>query len=1085
MKISDFIQRDSVSVHLKSHTCEGVIREITEHLYKSRKIKNRNGIIESLIKREKSASTGIGDGLAIPHARISELKEAVLFVGLSKRGIDFSAIDGKPVHLVVLFLTPLLESGLHLKILSKIATLLNNKAMIGQLKRCSSDDELYRLLKKSGFEKEGFLALSKEDIYIELETGEKGISKETAHQRLETYGPNRLKAVRRTPLILRFIYHFTNLLAVLMWVGSALSFWAGMPEAGWACLVVIFVNAVFSFWQEYKAEKAIAALKKMIPSFARLIRDGSETKVPTSDIAPGDIIIIEEGDHIPADARLIEAQELRVDNSAFSGESKLSHKMAEAFEDGKDFLWLEMPNLIFAGTSVAGGMGKAVVIATGMSTEIGNIAYLTQTVKEELSPLQKEVNRVSRLIAVISVAMGFVFFVAGLLFTRMTLLASAMFAIGIILANVPQGLMPTLTLALAMAVQRMVKKHALIKKLSSVETLGCTNVICTDKTGTLTTNQMSVRKIWLNDKIIEVTGSGYEPKGSFIFQKNPLPAYSFQNDNLDLLFHAATLCNTAKLVCPSDTQKYWSIIGDPTEGALLTLAQKAGFDYEKQRTNYPALKRFPFESVRKRMSSINKLSDGNLCAFVKGAPRELLELSSKIILGKNIVDLTPSKKSEIIKRLDDFAEEGLRVLGFAYRNFEAQQLSDAAAQKVEKDLIFIGITGMYDPPRPEVKDAVSICRKGGIRVVMITGDYQVTALSIAKQVGIITSNEAEVITGTDFGNLTDEQLKEKIASKEVIFARVNPEHKLRVVNVFKEMGNIVAVTGDGVNDAPALKRADIGVAMGLRGTDVAKEAAEMILTDDNFASIVAAIEQGRAVYENIKKFITYIFAHLVPEAVPYIFYVIFKIPVPITVMQILAIDLGTETLPALSLGVEKPEPGIMELPPRPKRKGVIDKMVLFRGYIFLGLLEAASVLIVYYYVLYRGGWKPGIELESDDTTFTNPLHLKAMTMVFLCIVIMQIANVFACRSDKVSVFKLGFFRNKLVFWGIAFELLFAAAIIYIPFFQKVFQTTAIGWTDWAFLFIFAFLIFIAEEIRKKVVGDKCLRKTVKQNFRGI
>jgi magnesium-transporting ATPase (P-type) len=341
-------------------------------------------------------------------------------------------------------------------------------------------------------------------------------------------------------------------------------------------------------------------------------------------------------------------------------------------------------------------------------------------------------------------------------------------------------------------------------------------------------------------------------------------------------------------------------------------------------------------------------------------------------------------------------------------------------------------------------------------------------LSIAKQVGIVSSDNPEVITGEDLSRLTDKQLKDKLIEKEIIFARVNPEHKLRVVNVFKEMGNIVAVTGDGVNDAPALKRADIGIAMGLRGTDVAKEAAEMILIDDNFASIVTAIEEGRAVFENIKKFITYIFAHLVPEAVPYIFYVIFKLPVPITVMQILAIDLGTELLPALALGTEKPEPGIMELPPRPKKKGVIDKIVLFRGYVFLGLLEAAAVLIVYYFVLYQGGWKPGMQLEPNDTTFSNPLHLKAITMVFFGIVIMQIANVFSCRSDRHSVFNLGFFSNKLIFWGIVFELLFAASIIYVPFFQKVFQTTAIGWSEWGIWFVFALLIFLAEELRKKL-----------------
>jgi len=1072
MKLSDFVNRQLVLAHLKSHTKDEVLAEITEQICAGRKIRNKKEILEKLLEREKQSSTGIGNGTAIPHARIEDLKEAVFFVGLSKRGINFASADGKPVHLIVLFLTPLLESGLHLKILSGIGTLLNNKTLVEQLMQCSTDDELYHALKKGGIDRESFLYLSREDTYLELETGDDGITQISAGQRLETYGLNKLKAIRKTPLIVRFIYHFTNLLAVLMWGGSGLSFWAGMPEAGWACIAVIFINAIFSFWQEFKAEKAIDALKKLIPSYARVIRDGNETKVPTSDIVPGDVIIIEEGDHVPADARLIDANELRVNNSAFSGESKLSHKMAEGFQDGKGFLWLEMPNLIFAGTSVAGGMGKAVVIATGMSTEIGKIAYLTQTVKEELSPLQKEANRISKLIAAIAVVMGIIFLFVGVIFTKMTFVAAAMFAIGIILANVPQGLMPTLTLSLAMAVQRMVKRHALIKKLSSVETLGCTSVICTDKTGTLTTNQMSVRKVWVNDRVIEITGSGYEPKGTFSFQGRPLSSEMFNDSSLDLLFRAATLCNTAKLVPPSNEQNYWNIIGDPTEGALLTMAQKAGFDYEQHRKDCPAVKRFPFESVRKRMSSIHKLSDGNLYTFVKGAPKEVLELSTKIVLDKEIVELTSSKKSEIIAQTNNFAEDGLRILGLAYCPFDAEKLVDASAHTIEKDLIFIGVTGMYDPPRPEVKDAVAICRKAGIRVVMITGDYQITALSIAKQVGIVSSENPEVITGTELTGMSDEQLKNRITEKEVVFARVNPEHKLRVVNAFKELGNIVAVTGDGVNDAPALKCADIGVAMGLRGTDVAKEAAEMVLIDDNFASIVAAIEEGRAVFDNIKKFITYIFAHLVPEAIPYIFYVVLKIPVPITVMQILAIDLGTEILPALALGIEKPEPGVMDVPPRPKKKGVIDKTVLFRGYVFLGLLEAAAVLIIYYFVLYRGGWRPGVQLEPNDTTFTNPLHLEAITMLFLGIVVMQIANVFACRSDKHSVFKLGFFSNKLIFWGIAFELLFAGLLVYVPFLQKIFQTTAIGWTDWTILFIFSLLIFLAEEIRKKYAVGK-------------
>jgi P-type Ca2+ transporter type 2C len=1072
MKISELVSKESVNINLKSRTKEAAISEIIDQLYKTSKIKDKEEVLKAILKRESESPVGIGHGLAIPHARIESLKETIVFIGISKYGIDFSSLDSKPAYIVVLFITPFSDTSTHLKILSRLSVMFNDGLLLGELRSASSNNELYFILKQGDLEKDDFRALNKEEIFLELETSVNGLTETEAKSRLGEYGPNRLKRIKETSLLVRFTSHFTNLLAILMWIGSGLSFWAQMPEAGWACMAVIFINAIFSFWQEFKAEKAIEALKGLLPSYARVIRGGEEKKVFLIDLVPGDIILIEEGDSVPADARVIEAQELRVNNSAFSGESKLSHKIAEGFETKGDFLWLEIPNLIFAGTSVASGMGKAVVIATGMGTEIGKIAYLTQTIKEELSPLQREVNRISKLIAAISVVMGLAFLFVGLVFTKMTFIAATMFAIGIILANVPQGLMPTLTLALSMAVQRMAKKHALIKKLSSVETLGCTNVICTDKTGTLTTNQMSVRKIWINKKVIEISGTGYEPVGSFYSEGKAISSDSFKEDNLELLLRIGSLCNTAKLVAPSGSQNYWSIIGDPTEGALLTLAQKAGFNSERDRKACILEKRFPFDSVRKRMSCINKLSNGESNIFVKGAPKELLDLSTKIIIGNKIVELTPEVRTEIISKINDFAKDGLRVLGFAYRKFEGKTVAEATIQTVENDLIFIGITAMYDPPRPEVKEAVSLCKKAGIRVVMITGDYQVTALSIAKQVGIVSSEDAVVITGAEFSNIDDDELKEKLLKQEVVFARVNPEHKLRVVNIFKDLGNIVAVTGDGVNDAPALKRADIGVAMGLRGTDVAKESAEMILTDDNFASIVSAIEEGRAVFDNIKKFITYIFAHLVPEAIPYIFYVLFKVPVPITVMQILAIDLGTETIPALALGVEKPEPGIMELAPRPRKRGVIDKIVLFRGYIVLGVLNTAAVLSVYYFVLFQGGWKPGMQLEPNDTTFTNPLHLKAMTTVFVGIVVMQIANIFACRSEKYSVFKLGFFNNKLILWGILFELVFASVIIYTPFTQKIFNTIGLGWREWGILFVFMVVIFFLEELRKKMFVPK-------------
>jgi calcium-translocating P-type ATPase len=1068
MKITSFVERNLVSADLKSHTRDDVFSEILDHITRYKKLKDTKLIYQNLLAREAKGSTDIGNGVALPHARIEGLKEPIVFVGVAKRGINFHAIDGNPVHVVILFLTPLEDTATHLKILSSITALLEKRYIVERMMRTESDEELYDILRIEEVDRTGYLSLSKEEIYRELDTGDTGLSDVEARKRLTRYGKNELKKIRKTPLYRRFLYNFTNTLALLMWVGAFLAFIARIPEIGWAIIAVIIINAIFSFWQEFKAEKALDALKHLIPSYVRVMRNGKETRILSSDVVPGDIVIVEEGDSVPADGRLIEAAGLRVDNSVFSGESRPGYKSAESFPGPGNLNWTEIPNLIFAGTSVVSGSGKAVIIATGMSTEIGLIAYLTMSVKEELSPLQKEISRLTKVIAIIAVAMGVIFLLIGTSVGGLSLTAAAIFAIGIILGNVPEGLMPTVTLSLAMAVQRMAKRNALIKKLSSVETLGSCNVICTDKTGTLTMNQISVRRIWINDTLIEVTGSSYEPTGAFLLNGRTLSTEELKKHQLDFMIKAGILCSTAKLIAPTADQKYWTVMGDPTEGALIVLGEKAGIDIETLRSTYRYIKKFPFEAIRKRMSSINIMPNGSLKAFVKGAPKELAELSVGIEKDGRILPMTPEKRQEIAQQIDQFAREGLRVLAVAHRDVSQAEAETATVENTEKDLIFLGLTGMYDPPRPGIKESLDTCRHAGIRVVMITGDYGLTAIAISRQVGIISSENVEVITGAQMNEMSDTALKEKLHG-EVIFARVNPEHKLRVVSAFRELGNIVAVTGDGVNDAPALKRADIGVAMGIRGTDVAKESAEMILTNDDFSSIVSAIEEGRAVFENIRKFITYIFAHLVPEAVPFILYIIFKLPVPITALQILAIDLGTETLPALALGIEKPEKGIMDQPPRPREKGLINSTVLFRGYVYLGILNTIAVLTAYFMVLYAGGWRPGVQLEPNDTTFINPLHLKAMTMVFVGIVVMQIANLFETRSATQSVFKIGVLGNPLILWGIAFELAFTAMLVYTPFFQRVFDTISISWQDWGILFVFMLFIFLAEELRKYVV----------------
>lgn len=1066
MKFTSLLKPSFMSVNIKSTRKDEAIKEIVNKL----SIHHQHEIVKKILDRENQSSTGIGGRCAIPHARTEKINEVYFFVGISKKGIDFKSIDNKPVHLIFLFITPLSETATHLKILSRISQIIKDESLVNRLIESKDNQELFQTMFLQRSEKESYISLTVDQVFQELGTGFNGITEEEASSRLREYGLNLLKQKKGTPLIKKFIYNFTNLLALLMWAGSALAFAIDLATIGWAIILVIIVNALFSFWQEFKAEKAIEALRELIPSFARVIRSGKEQKIKSSDVVPGDVVIFDEGDNIPADARLINAHELRVDNSVFSGESRPGYKTSDMFHHTEEFVWTEMPNLVFAGTSVVSGNGSAVIIATGMSTEIGKIAALTQSVKEELSPLQKEINNLTKIIAIVAIGLGVVFLAIGTWVAGLSLTASALFSLGIILGNVPEGLLPTVTLSLAVAVQRMSKRNVLIKKLSSVETLGSTNVICTDKTGTLTTNQISVRKVWIDNKLINISGTSYEPSGefSYIGNNNPkIPDSFFKKPDFQLLAQTSILCSTANIFSPDQTKKAWSISGDPTEGALLVMAEKAYYSTSEQRKKYPLLKRFPFESIRKRMSSIHSINGINR-AFVKGSPKEIISLSTHIMINQRPVEINNSWKKQLLTIVDDMAKDGLRILALAYKDINIHtDLNKLTNDVVERELTLIGITAMYDPPRPEVEGSITLCREAGIRVIMITGDYEITALSIAKQVGIITSNNAKVITGTMLTSMSDEHLKKELEG-EVVFARVNPEHKFRIVNALKNLGNIVAVTGDGVNDAPALKRANIGIAMGIRGTDVAKEAADMILSDDNFASIVAGIEEGRAVFDNIRKFITYIFAHLVPEVVPFAVYAIFRTPVPITPLQILAIDLGTETLPALALGTEKPEKGIMNIPPRANTKGLIDKSVLLRGYAWLGLLNATFIMIAYFWILFRGGWQPGMQLESNDLSFTNPLHLEAVTIVFVGIIVLQFANLLTIRSETRSTFQIGFFSNKLIFLGIGSSIIFTAALIYIPFFQKIFNTTGLGIMEWSVLFLFSIVIFLIEEFRKYI-----------------
>jgi len=905
---------------------------------------------------------------------------------------------------------------------------------------------------------EEYSALSPSEVMSILGTSVRGLTQAESASRLAASGPNEIREVKGRPLILKFLENFYHLFAIMLWVGGILAFVGGLPELGWAIFAVIVINAVFSFWQEYRAEQATAALKKLIPRQSKVVRDGQTSVVDAKELVPGDLIVLAEGDAISADARLIEEFELRTDNSTLTGESAPVRKSSGSNTDAS-LTAVEMPNLVFAGTAVAYGGGKAVVFATGMGTQFGKIAELTQSVEDDLSPLQKEMSKVTQLVAVLATGLGVAFFLLGYFVVGLPLVEGFIFAIGIIVANVPEGLLPTVSLSLAMAVQRMAGRHALIKRLSSVETLGCTTVICTDKTGTLTKNEMTVKDVWVHGQHIEVSGGGYDPAGEYLSEGRVLS--EAQVEALDILFRSAALCNNARLVEPDESGK-WTILGDPTEAALLVAARKAGFDYEEQMKRSRRVFELPFDSVRKRMTTVHVEEFGRI-GYVKGAPKEVLELCTRIALPSGEAPITDDQRSEIIAQNDSFARQGLRVLAMAYRPI-ADDEAELSPEKTERDLVFVGLMAMMDPPREEVSAAVKQCSTAGIRVIMITGDYGLTAESIARRIGIVGSSSARIVSGPELAGMSDSDLVSALAGPEVLFARVSPEHKMRIALALKAQNHIVAMTGDGVNDAPALKAADIGVAMGISGTDVAKEAADMILTDDNFASIVSAIEEGRAVYDNIRRFVTYIFTSNIPEIVPFLLLVLFRIPLALTIMQILAIDLGTDMLPALALGTEKPEPGIMTRPPRPRDERLLNRKLLARAYLYLGPIQAAACMLAYFYLYYSRGWRPGMALAASGT-----IYLLATTMTHGAVVTTQIGNGLAQRTTRQSIFSVGVFSNRFLLWGIAAEVALMAFLIYVRPFGNVFHHAPLLASDWVFLFALAPILLVADEIRKLIV----------------
>ena len=867
-----------------------------------------------------------------------------------------------------------------------------------------------------------------------LRTGSDGLSSREAARRLQVQGRNELPDPIRRSWALAMLAQLVHPLALVLWGAALLSVVAGTRALALAIVLVIVLNAAFSFAQERQAQRAVAALAQLLPRSASVVRDGLRQVVDATELVVGDVIVVEEGDRVSADARLLDGA-LDIDMSAITGESSpVTRSPVSASTAGSD--WLNSQDLVFSGTMCTTGIAQAVVFATGARTELGRIAALSQHQHRDPSPLERQVRWVAWLIAFIGVAVGAAFMPLGVV-AGLSVRNAFLFAVGLLVANVPEGLLPTITLALAVGVRTLARRGAIVKRLSAIEVLGSTTVICTDKTGTLTENNMRATDVWTLDgsrqPVREVRGASGAVLGA-----------------------AIAACSTVEQSGHGITSP------DPTERALHELATSIGADASPQARDRRRQALFRFSSARRLMSSLQREDDG-LWLVAKGAPESLTERCSEIQLTHSPIPFTAQLRDRVDAAVAEMAQEGLRVLAVGRRRLDAVP---EGRDGVERNLTLLGLVGLVDPPRPEVKDAVEACHRAGIRVHVVTGDHGSTAAHVAGLVGI-GGPAVTVVTGPELDAMPEDKLDTLLQSQgEVVFARSSPEAKLRIADALRASGEVVGMTGDGVNDAPALHRADIGIAMGRSGTDVAREAATMVLADDNFATIANAVEEGRRVYDNVRKFILYIFAHATPEIVPFLIFALAggAVPLPLTVMQILAIDLGTETVPALALGREPAEPGIMSRPPRARSQRIVDRALLFRAWLFLGLISALLVVGVFFFTLWRGGWTPGAATGAG--TPLHHLYLQATTATFVGIVACQIGTAFAARTDFASLRSVGVTSNRLLLWGVAFEVAFTALLIVTPGVQAVFGTATPPWPSLAVAAPFPLVVWGLDEWRR-------------------
>lgn len=848
-----------------------------------------------------------------------------------------------------------------------------------------------------------------EEVLNELQVTSEGLGHEEAVSRLDRFGSNELEEKKKTTPLQIFFRQFKDIFVIMLLIATAISFLIGETVDAATIAVIVVLNSVVGFVQEYRSEKAMEAMKKLTAPKARVLRDGQEVMIPAHEIVLGDIVLLEAGDRVPADARLLEVVDLKTDEAILTGESTPINKNLSPVDAKAPVS--DRKNSIFMATHISYGRGKAVVTATGMSTEFGKIAEMVQTMKEEESPLKQKLERFAKklgILIIVAVAVIFALELYEIFFLGITqatdafgsIITAFQTSVALAVSAVPEGLPAVVTVSLALGARELAKRNAIIRKLSSTETLGATTIICSDKTGTLTKGEMTVRKILANGKLIDVIGTGYEPKGDFL--QNGTPILLSEHNELALLLRAAVLCTNAHY----DGK---NVIGDTTEGALAVVAAKAGLTKKDVENMNPRVHEVPFTSERKLMTTVHKTADGSLVAYSKGAPEIILSRSTHILRDGEKRKLSEEEKKTILEVNESMANEALRMLGIAYRDLPMSTQEKSIEGEIENNLVFLGLTGMIDPPRAEAKDANSRCRVAGIKTVMITGDHKLTAVAIAKELGMLQSDTA--LTGTDLDSLTEEEFG-KIVDGISVYARVSPEHKLRIVKALQKKGHIVAMTGDGVNDAPALKQADIGVAMGITGTDVTRESADMVLADDNFATIVNAVEGGRSIYDNIRKFTFFLLRCNFDELAVIGVFALLGLQLPLTPGMILWLNLVTDGGPALALTMDPPDPDVMKRPPRKPGEGVLHGRLASIIVTFtLQLSLTGGIFYWQYYIM-------GVPLEY------------ARTMAFMRATLQELFVVWNCRSEKHNAFRVGFFSNKYLLFAV---IACAAITIAIPF----------------------------------------------------